>query len=134
MFTILVCGGKDYTDYEQVFTKLNTVCDKHGLWEGKYDPSMSNKANCKVIAAASVMVDVWASGWADAYDASAQVFKLDPKYGVSAAAQRNAAMIEEHPDLVLCFGQDSNAEDVISRAYKARIPVQKFKQSAPVDF
>ena len=134
MFTILVCAGKDYADYEQVFTKLNTVCDKHGLWEGQYNPDVANKANCKIIAAASTMVDMWASGWADAYDASGLVFKLDPKHGVSAAGVRNAAMIEEHPDLVLCFGQDSNTEDVISRAYKAKILVQKFKQSAPVDF
>ena len=134
MFTMLVCAGRDYADYEQVFTKLNTVCDKHKLWEGQYNHDATNKANCRIIAAASTMVDMWASGWANAYDASMRGFELDPKHGVSAAGVRNAAMIEERPDLVLCFGQDSNTEDVISRAYKVKIPVQKFKQSAPVDF
>ena len=134
MFTILVCGGKDYEDYEEVFAKLGQVCDQHKLWEGGYDRNKSNKANCRVIAAASTPVDLWANSWANTYDATGQVFNLDPQYGVSAAGVRNAEMIEARPDLVVCFGQDSNTADVLGRAYKARIAVQKFKQSAPVEF
>ena len=128
MFTILVCGSRDYGDYDEMFEKLNSVCDRHKLWEGKYDPDGSNKANCRVISGGRTMADQWASGWAVSYSARAQVCELDAKYGISAAAMRNAAMIEERPDIVLCFGKDSNTEDIISRAYKAHIPVQTFKQ------
>ena len=134
MFTILVCGGKDYTDHEQVFTKLNEACDNHKLWDGGYHHGDVNTANCRVIAGASTMVDAWAECWADAYNVHGQAYNLDAKHGVSASSVRNQTMIDERPDLVLCFGRDSNTEDVIGRAYKAKIPVQTFKQSAPVNF
>ena len=134
MFTILVCGSRTWGNYDEVFSKLNSACDKHGLWEGGYKHNEVNRAKCKIIAADTTTVDHWASSWSDAYDASFQRFELDAKDGISAASCRNAAMFAENPDLVLCFGKDSNTEELINRAYRANVAVQQFKQKPSIDF
>ncbi len=129
MFTILVCGGRDYTDIDRVYCTLDSVVDKHGLWHPDYPYCVSDKL--LIVSGGNRRgADSFARDWAG--ERGARINEYLPnwsKYGLGAGPIRNADMLQnEKVDLVVAFPTNGpGTRDMISRAQKAHIPVQIVK-------
>jgi len=132
MFTVLVCGGRDYTDADKVSNVLCDLCDKHGLWDRASSAAHRwvRKDALRVIGGATSGADSCALQWALLNGADLKIYmpEYDKYPAYSAPAIRNVDVFEnEKMDLVLVFALDSNAGDIIRLARKARIEVRIIK-------
>ena len=119
---ILVCGGRDYTDWETLHDWLYEYSKEHFDWpiEGP-----------TIISGMAKGADTIAAKWAKDNWLTLIEFPADwDKYGKKAGPIRNQQMIDEgKPDLVVAFPtpKSKGTWDMIRRAEKAGIPVKIIK-------
>lgn len=105
--TVLVCGGRNYTDAWTVWDEL-----------GKLNPNY-------VIHGGARGADSLAGAWAFERSIPVRVFEAEwGKHGKAAGALRNQRMLDEgRPDAVLAFPGGRGTADMVRRARKAGIRV-----------
>lgn len=113
---VLVCGGRDYNDYDRLEDELNLVWRVHG--------------DFTVISGMARGADTLAVRYAEAYDCPLEKFPADwDKYGRSAGYIRNQQMLDEgKPDLVVAFPGGRGTENMIQIARKAGVEVEKIER------
>ncbi len=116
-FFLLVCGGRKFSDHDQLFTVLDLILVDH--------PRMS------VIHGAAEGADTLAGEWCAkrgiiAYSFPAK-WKQDGIY--SAGPIRNERMLRERkPSSCVAFYGGSGTADMVRRCRKAGVPVQIIKK------
>ena len=131
MFTILVCGGRDYTDFEKIHNALADLCDRKGLWDRPSSAAkrwVGKNALC-VVTGGARGADTIAIEWALLNGAAFKVYEAEwDKYGLRAGPVRNQAMLQENKiDLVLAARGGAGTADMVRRAKKAGIEVKIIK-------
>ena len=131
MYTVLVCGGRDYDDHVKVTETLLTLCDKKGLWENaEHSHYAESKATgLRLITGeargADTLAKDWGHWWGPQYQGYPANWKRD---GMRAGPIRNQLMLDsEKIDLVIAFPGGSGTADMIRRAEKAGIEVRIVK-------
>lgn len=109
MTKVLICGGRDYTDKENVFDILDVL---HSEYEFEL-----------VIQGGARGADHLASLWATARNVPQQAFIAEwSKYGRSAGMKRNTRMLREgKPNLVVAFPGGVGTQNMVTIAKSARI-------------
>lgn len=114
MRTILVCGGRDYTDAAKVAEVLSTVLARAG-WP------------MRLLHGDATGADALAKAWAEANQVEAVPFPVLLNewrcYGKGAGPIRNARMVAQRPDLVVAFPGGAGTADCVRQAREAGIPV-----------
>lgn len=110
---VLVCGGRDYSDYGKVNRTLR------GLW-------LSPERDVIIYGGASG-ADRLAREWAEEHFIASQCFQADwTKHGKAAGPLRNQKMLDEgKPDLVVAFPGGNGTADMVRRAKQAGVPVME---------
>lgn len=106
---VLVCGGRDYNNYERVTEELQDVGDISLLIQG-----------------GARGADSCGARYANAHGIPVREFRADwGKYGKRAGPIRNQQMLDEGaPDLVVAFPGGKGTADMVLRAEKACIRVE----------
>lgn len=103
---VLVCGGRDYSDYV-------TLCRVLGRLSPRY-----------IIHGGCSGADKLAGQWARENKVPAKAVRAEWKrHGKSAGPRRNAEMLKENPDYVLAFPGGRGTRDMVAKAQAAGIPV-----------
>jgi len=112
---ILVCGGRDYRDYERACAVLWGIHDKTPI-------SM-------IIEGGARGADYHAFMWAIEAGVPYEEYKADWNvWGKKAGHLRNQRMIDEgRPDLVIAFPGGSGTADMVKRAKNAMIEVIEYE-------
>lgn len=107
---VLVCGGRNYRDFDFVCKVLNELHASEPITE--------------IIYGGAYGVDAMAASWAISkgiertkYDAEWEL------YGPSAGPRRNQQMVDTMPDLVVAFPGDEETQDLLNKAEKKRFPI-----------
>jgi predicted Rossmann-fold nucleotide-binding protein len=110
---VLVCGGRDYDDREAVFNALGELAKKHG-W-------------LTIINGGALGADRLAREWARERYHGLVTFPANwRELGLRAGPLRNEQMlVSGKPDMVLAFPGGAGTADIVRRATKAGVPVQK---------
>lgn len=115
MTRVLVCGGRDFNDWELLDIYLSKYLKPedtliHGGGRGT-----------------DSLADLWF--WNNNEQASIEKYSADwDKYGKGAGPIRNQQMLDEgNPDLVLAFPGGSGTLDMVTRARKAGVTVIECK-------
>jgi hypothetical protein len=114
-YTVLVTGGRDYTDRAKVFAELDKVAAQVG-------PSLF------LICGGASGADRLAIEWKVARGYEAQVYLANwGRYPRGGGVIRNEEMLRKgKPDLVLAFPGGNGTADMVRRAKKAGVPVVEF--------
>lgn len=107
---LLVCGGRDYSDHETVFSKLDAIHTKRNitlLIEGG-------------ASGADTLCRMWARNRGVI---CATVNAVWDKRGRGAGPQRNAAMLSLNPDGVLAFPGGRGTANMVQQAKDAGVRV-----------
>lgn len=109
MTRVLVCGGRDYVNFDHV---RNVLAGLDGIKV--------------IIEGGATGADYCAAHWAAKANVSVQTFPADWKtHGRAAGPFRNQRMIDEgKPDLVIAFPGGRGTADMIRRAEAAGVPVR----------
>ncbi len=128
MFTVLVCGGRDFKKYQFICRQLTLMAEDWPM-------------ECKIISGAASGVDEIAIDWAQEMRLPWQEFSADwtdlshpdavirtrrdgTKYDALAGHRRNQKMLDEgKPDLVVAFPGGTGTADMVKRAIKAGVKV-----------
>jgi hypothetical protein len=115
---VLVCGGRDYDDRDQLFRILDAA-------------HVANPIVCLIHGAARG-ADSLAADWALDRDVLCNAYPADwDRDGKAAGPIRNQRMLDEgKPHIVIAFPGGRGTADMIRRAEKADIPVVRVKPSA----
>jgi hypothetical protein len=113
MLRILVCGGRDYANTDELNACLDTFKEKWG--------------EIVLIQGGAKGADWLARMWAKAHNVRCEQYNADwTKHGRAAGPIRNQRMIDEgKPDLVIAFPGGIGTANMVSLANKAEIPVVK---------
>ncbi len=108
---VLVCGGRDYSDWKAVRYALDELHIKSPI--------------TLVIQGGAQGVDAFAGGCALSRGVPERIFKADwTKHGRAAGPIRNKQMLEEgKPDLVVAFPGGRGTADMVRQARAAGVPV-----------
>lgn len=122
----IVCGGRDLTNREYVFSTLDTLRKTMGLThviEG--GQRRKDRATGNFDGGA----DYWAMKWAQRRGLTWDTVAADWKaLGKAAGPLRNGKMLSEYlPECVVAFPGGRGTQDMIDRADRAHIPVIKIK-------
>lgn len=120
---VLVCGGRDYNDYDRMRSVLDSICDEFGLWdEGRLVPK-----DITIIHGGARGADRLADQWAVTNWVPIKEYKADwAKYGKSAGHRRNQEMLDKaKPDLVIAFPGGRGTADMVRRAKQAGVEVRE---------
>ena len=128
MFTILVCGGRKYSDVDKLYCALDSVVDKQGLWHPDY-PNNCVGQELLIVSGGARGADSLARDWAEVRGARINEYLPNwSKYGLRAGPLRNQEMLDnERVDLVVAFPGGAGTADMVRRAQKARIEVKIIK-------
>lgn len=109
---VLVCGGRDYADYEELAAVLRKINNAHGI--------------TLIIEGGAMGADFLAFQWAKEAGIPILSFKADWKrWGTAAGPVRNQQMMDEgKPDLVVAFPGGRGTADMVGRARQHGIPVE----------
>lgn len=120
MYKILVCGGRNYYNYQKVCEVLNPI------WDELDEPVMLIEGGAR---GADTLGRMWAG---TKQHIVTKTYYADWKtHGKGAGAIRNQKMLdEENPNLIVAFPGGSGTADMIKRAKKAGIPVLEVKDDA----
>lgn len=112
---IIVCGGRDYRDWNKLRDTLDDLAIIHGIWRVKHGWAAG--------------ADSLADQWADLRKISKRRYPADWRtYGNSAGPIRNQEMLDSEPtDLVVAFPGGNGTADMVRRARAAGIPVIEVK-------
>jgi predicted Rossmann-fold nucleotide-binding protein len=110
---VLVCGGRDYSDYTQFAICLTAIHQSRGIKE--------------VIHGGARGADTLAGNWASARGIPTLVYHADwEKYGRRAGPLRNEQMLKEgKPDLVVAFPGGRGTAHMVRISTEAGVPVFK---------
>jgi len=113
---MLVCGGRNYNDWQQLDATLSQIKQTQG-WDD--DPIEL------VIHGGAQGADEMAGEWANDHDVETLVFPADwQTYGRQAGMIRNQQMLDEgQPDLVVAFPGGRGTANMVQRAEEAGVPV-----------
>lgn len=108
---ILVCGGRDYDDYERVIQVMDAIHKKHGI--------------TLVIEGGARGADAHGGIWASNNGVPRCTFHANWDFhGKKAGSIRNQNMLElGTPDAVVAFPGGVGTADMVSRAKAAGVPV-----------
>lgn len=113
MRTIIVTGGRTYSDAGRVATVLGTILARAGTM--------------RLLHGDATGADRLAAVWADLHQVESVSFPVLPsewrRYGKAAGPMRNARMIAERPDLVVAFPGGTGTADCVAQARGAGVPV-----------
>lgn len=117
---MLVCGGRDYDDVDNVYDTLDVFCREHRV--------------TLIIHGAAPGADALAGEWARCCGISCREFRADWRtHGGSAGPIRNKQMlVEGRPDLVVAFPGGSGTANMVEQAMKAGVPVYRISRSGGV--
>ncbi|WP_034859903.1 DUF2493 domain-containing protein [Sinorhizobium sojae] len=109
---VLVCGGRDYCDYETIKRVLDDLHAEHPI-EAVIHGNSRGADRLSGVWAKLRNVPCWPvpAQWA--------------KYGKAAGPKRNQAMLGHRPALVVAFPGGNGTADMIRRAKAASIPVHE---------
>lgn len=116
-YTVLVCGGRDYRDTSKVRTIL--------------DGFAHDKGPIILVQGGASGADELARQWARRQNESTLHWMInDPadfkSLGRKAGPIRNQRMLDEHqPDIVIAFPGGRGTDDMVRRAEKAGVPVER---------
>lgn len=117
---VLVCGGRDYDDYDYVRHVLYDFCDTHGLADNEY----KMPSNLTVIHGGAKGADRLADQWAVVNWVPVEQFNADwDTYGKSAGPIRNQQMLDTGIDYVIAFPGGKGTEHMKKIARKAGVSV-----------
>lgn len=124
---VLVCGGRNYDNYEHVRDVLYKFCDDHNLWSTPDRDGNKMPLGITIIHGGARGADSLADQWAVVNWVPFEEYKADWKtYGKAAGAIRNQRMLDEgKPDVVIAFPGGTGTADMIRRAKRAGIPVHE---------
>lgn len=111
---VLVCGGRDFDDYDLLEETLTNLFNEHNLWtEGV------------IIHGAAKGADSLASVWADVEDIEEWAYPAKwSEEGKAAGPLRNIRMLKEgKPDLVVAFPGGKGTAHMVKIAKEAGIKV-----------
>lgn len=116
---VLVCGGRDYKDIDNVYRVLNEIDGKTRI--------------TAVIQGGATGADELARQWAKTVGITPKTYKADwTKYGKAAGPIRNSQMAKEsQADLCIAFPGGSGTADMVAKAKRADIPVRDLRQKSP---
>lgn len=123
---VLVCGGRDYTDYETFRNKLEEIAQE--LFPRTPEDDYGNYLyTVHIISGGARGADTLAIDWAVVNWCPFTEYKADwDKYKKAAGFIRNQQMLDEgKPDLVVAFPGGAGTADMVRRAKKAGIPVKE---------
>jgi YspA, cpYpsA-related SLOG family len=114
---ILVCGGRDYTNYREFETNLCDILFDYVEFE-----------RVTIIQGGARGADALAKRFAEDFGDTCIEFKADwEQYGKSAGYIRNKQMLEEgKPDLVVAFPGGNGTASMVALAKKANVEVIEF--------
>jgi hypothetical protein len=117
--TILVCGGRNYSDYGFVNSILSMEVPHYHDTPG----------GVTIIQGGSTGADSLARRWANLNRITSKTFKADwDTHGLKAGPIRNAKMLKEgKPDLVIAFPGGKGTNHMVSTAEKAGVPVLDYR-------
>ncbi len=120
MTTVLVCGGRDYDDRENVFSALDALHAEHHF--------------TRVIHGGAMGTDFLAHEWASRNRIVVRTFMADwDRHGRGAGPIRNRQMlVEGRPDLMVAFPGGKGTENMCSQATKAAVPVVRISKNGGV--
>lgn len=110
MRTIIVCGGRNYTNWKLVYDTLDRLNSEDAIAEIKH--GCANGA------------DRIADDWALSRLIARTHYPAEWEFhGKAAGPLRNQKMLDDGADLVVAFPGGRGTEDMVSRAVRAKIPV-----------
>lgn len=113
---VLVCGGRDYTDYDRLEDELNLVWRSYGEFT--------------VISGMARGADSLAVRYAEEYDYPLEKYPADwDLHGKAAGYIRNKQMLDEgKPDLVVAFPGGRGTDNMIKIAKQAGVEVLQIEE------
>ncbi len=116
MFRVLVCGGRDYSDYSALCAALDHLLS-------------ARLPNVVIIHGAAPGADSLAGQYAVDRGLACEAFPADwQTHGRAAGPIRNARMLAEgKPDAVVAFPGGRGTANMIAQAEAARVVVQRVK-------
>ena len=110
-FTVLVCGGRNFDDYDLLDDTLNGVFAKTRITE--------------LLHGGASGADTIAVDWAALADVPVRKFPAQWKtYGKRAGPIRNSLMLQEgRPDLVVAFPGGAGTRDMVAQAKRSGVAV-----------
>ena len=121
---VLVCGGRDYDNYEELYAVLDWIdCS----WEG---PETFGPISV-IISGHAKGADALSEQWAKKREVSLEIYPAEWNvYGKSAGFIRNQQMIDEGlPDLVVAFQGGKGTLNMLTLANRANIPLYNVSDS-----
>jgi hypothetical protein len=124
--TVLVCGGRKYSDYDRVCKELYTIIDNNGLQLEKSTPE-GFEISLRIINGGANGADLLSTNFAISNFCEFRQYLADwKKYPKAAGPIRNQEMLDkEDVHLVLAFPGGRGTADMIRRARKKGIPVHE---------
>ena len=115
---VLVCGGRNYDNYEELYAVLDWIdCS----WEG---PETFGPISV-IISGHAKGADALSEQWAKKREVSLEIYPAEwDVYGKGAGFIRNQQMIDEGlPDLVVAFSGGKGTMNMIKLSNQANIPL-----------
>lgn len=119
---VLVCGGRNFTNWLSVHNELRPYLIKSEINDGDH-----STYTLEIISGMARGADTIAAKYAEQYNLRLHKFPANwDKYGKAAGSIRNQQMIDEcYPDLVLAFPGGRGTADMIKRAKFNNIKVKE---------
>lgn len=114
---VLVCGGRDYAEYGNVWAALSAIHERTPI--------------AVLIDGGATGADHWARKWAKCqHGVEIKTYPADwQKHGRAAGPIRNQQMIDQaKPDLVVAFPGGRGTADMIRRAEAAAVRVERIAE------
>ena len=121
---VLVCGGRNYDNYEELYAVLDWIdCS----WEG---PETFGPISV-IISGHAKGADALSEQWAKKREVSLEIYPAEWNvYGKSAGFIRNQQMIDEGlPDLVVAFQGGKGTLNMLTLANRANITIYNVSDS-----
>lgn len=115
---VLVCGGRDYEEYDELSEVLNRINREQGI--------------TYIIHGAAIGADRMAGDWA--HEKGIQEVACPANWehnGKSAGPVRNQAMLGLKPDLVVAFPGGRGTANMVRIAKNANVPVYEVENDIP---
>lgn len=118
MKTILVCGGRNYSDHVRVIDELDLAAADAGGYRSLH-----------VVTGGAPGADSLAAMWARVNGCHTTTYPADwATHGPKAGPLRNQRMLDEsRPVEVIAFPGGAGTADMVARARKAKVPVRVVK-------
>lgn len=105
---VLVCGGRDYADYERLSLALDNLPHRPAI----------------IVQGGARGADTLAGRWAREHNIHcAEVQAMWDAFGKGAGGKRNAAMLDLKPDYCVALPGGTGTEDMVHRCEQAGVPV-----------